>query len=136
MTKRSVPLRVSDVMVREVVAAGKNTPVKEAANSMYEKRVGSVVVVDEAGKPVGIVTERDLVYVCAKGLSADTPIWMVMTENPITIGEDALLLDAVEKMRSLNVRHLPVVDREGKLVGIISVRDVLDLAALLIRIRE
>jgi CBS domain-containing protein len=136
MIKRSVPLRVSDVMVREVVTAGKNTPVKEAANSMYEKRVGSVVVVDEAGKPVGIVTERDLVYVCAKGLSADTPIWMVMTENPITIGEDALLLDAVEKMRSLNVRHLPVVDREGKLVGIISVRDVLDLAALLIRIRE
>jgi CBS domain-containing protein len=136
MTKRSVPLRVSDVMVREVVTAGKNTPLKEAANSMYEKRVGSVVVVDEAGKPVGIVTERDLVYVCAKGLSADTPIWMVMTENPITIGEDALLLDAVEKMRSLNVRHLPVVDKEGKLVGIISVRDVLDLAAFLIRIRE
>jgi CBS domain-containing protein len=136
MTKRSVPLRVSDVMVREVVTAGKNTPLKEAANSMYEKRVGSVVVVDEAGKPVGIVTERDLVYACAKGLSADTPIWMVMTENPITIGEDALLLDAVEKMRSLNVRHLPVVDKEGKLVGIISVRDVLDLAAFLIRIRE
>jgi len=136
MAKRSVPLRVSDVMVREVVTAGKNTPIKEAANSMYEKRVGSVVVVDEAGKPVGIVTERDLVYVCAKGLSADTPIWMVMTENPITIGEDALLLDAVEKMRSLNVRHLPVVDKEGKLVGIISVRDVLDLAAFLIRIRE
>lgn len=136
MTKRSVPLRVSDVMVREVVTAGKNTPLKVAANSMYEKRVGSVVVVDEAGKPVGIVTERDLVYVCAKGLSADTPIWMVMTENPITIGEDALLLDAVEKMRSLNVRHLPVVDKEGKLVGIISVRDVLDLAAFLIRIRE
>jgi len=136
MTKRSVPLRVSDVMVREVVTAGKNTPLKEVANSMYEKRVGSVVVVDEAGKPVGIVTERDLVYVCAKGLSADTPIWMVMTENPITIGEDALLLDAVEKMRSLNVRHLPVVDKEGKLVGIISVRDVLDLAAFLIRIRE
>jgi len=136
MTKRSVPLRVSDVMVREVVTAGKNTPLKEAANSMYEKRVGSVVVVDEAGKPVGIVTERDLVYACAKGLSADTPIWMVMTENPITIGEDALLLDAVEKMRSLNVRHLPVVDKEGKLVGIISVRDVLDLAAFLIKIRE
>ncbi|MFP3291255.1 MAG: CBS domain-containing protein [Thermoproteus sp.] len=136
MTKRSVPLRVSDVMVREVVTAGKNTPLKEAANSMYEKKVGSVVVVDEAGKPVGIVTERDLVYVCAKRLSADTPIWMVMTENPITIGEDALLLDAVEKMRSLNVRHLPVVDKEGKLVGIISVRDVLDLAAFLIRIRE
>ena len=136
MTKRSVPLRVSDVMVREVVTAGKNTPLKEAANSMYEKRVGSVVVVDEAGKPVGIVTERDLVYACAKGLSADTPIWMVMTENPITIGEDALLLDAMEKMRSLNVRHLPVVDKEGKLVGIISVRDVLDLAAFLIRIRE
>ncbi|AEA12381.1 signal-transduction protein [Thermoproteus uzoniensis 768-20] len=136
MPRRAVPLRVSDVMVREVVTAGKNTPVKEVANSMYEKKIGSVVVVDEAGRPVGIVTERDLVYVCAKGLSADTPIWMVMTENPVTIAEDAPLLDAVEKMRELNVRHLPVVDKEGKLVGILSVRDVLDLAAFLIRIRE
>ncbi|MGC8583885.1 MAG: CBS domain-containing protein [Thermoproteus sp.] len=136
MPRRAVPLRVSDVMVREVVTAGKNTPVKDVASSMYEKKIGSVVVVDEAGKPVGIVTERDLVYVCAKGLSADTPIWMVMTENPVTIAEDAPLLDAVEKMRELNVRHLPVVDKEGKLVGILSVRDVLDLAAFLIRIRE
>ncbi len=129
-------MRVSDVMVREVVSMGKDAKLREAANTMYEKKIGSIVVVDESGKPVGIVTERDVVYACAKGLSADTPIWMIMTENPVTIGEDAPLVDAVEKMRELNVRHLPVVSKEGKLVGILSVRDVLDLAAFLIRIRE
>lgn len=136
MPKRAIPLRVSDVMVREVVAVGKDARLKEIANLMYERRIGSVVVVDEAGKPAGIVTERDVVYACAKGLSADTPVWMVMTENPVTINEDAQLIDAVEKMRELNVRHLPVVNKEGKLVGILSVRDVLDLAAFLVRIRE
>ncbi|MEZ0248087.1 MAG: CBS domain-containing protein [Thermoproteus sp.] len=136
MPRRALPLRVSDVMIKEVVTAGKNAPLKDVANTMYEKKVGSVVVVDEAGRPAGIVTERDVVYACAKGLSADTPAWMIMTENPITIGEDAELVEAIEKMRSLNVRHLPVVNKDGRLVGIISVRDVLDLATFLLKIRE
>ncbi|MEL9990030.1 MAG: CBS domain-containing protein [Thermoproteus sp.] len=136
MPRRALPLRVSDVMIREVVTAGKNALLKDVANTMYEKRVGSVVVVDEAGRPVGIVTERDVVYACAKGLSADTPAWMIMTENPVTIGEEAELVEAIEKMRNLNVRHLPVVNKDGKLVGIISVRDVLDLATFLLKIRE
>ncbi|CCC81779.1 CBS domain-containing protein [Thermoproteus tenax] len=136
MPKRAIPLRVSDVMVREVVTAGKNTPLREVANTMYEKRIGSVVITDESGRVAGIVTERDVVYACARGMSPDSPIWMIMTESPITIEPEAPLLEAVEKMRNLNARHLPVVDKEGRPIGILSMRDVLDLASLLIKIRE
>jgi len=133
--RREIPLRVSDIMVRDVVTAKKDEKIKDVALKMYEKKVGSVVVVDEEGKPVGIITERDMVYVCARGLSPDTPAWMVMTENPITISENALVTEAMEKMRQLDIRHLPVVDSTGKLVGIISFRDVLDTAVLLTSIR-
>lgn len=134
--KRHLPLRVSDIMAREVVTGRKETPLKELAKAMYDNRVGSVVIVDEAGRPVGIVTERDMVYACARGLSGDTPAFMVMTENPITVPEDSLVVDAMEKMRSLNVRHLPVVDKEGKVVGMISFRDLIDFASILLRLRE
>jgi len=133
--RREIPLRVSDIMVRDVVTARKDEKIKDVALKMYEKKVGSVVIVDEEGKPVGIITERDMVYVCARGLSPDTPAWMVMTENPITISENALVTEAMEKMRQLDIRHLPVVDSTGKLVGIISFRDVLDTALLLTSIR-
>jgi len=133
--RREIPLRVSDIMIKEVVTAKQDERIKDVAIRMYEKKVGSVVVVDEEGKPVGIITERDMVYVCARGLSPDTPAWMVMTENPITISENALVTEAMEKMRQLDIRHLPVVDSTGKLVGIISFRDVLDTALLLTSIR-
>jgi len=133
--RREIPLRVSDIMVRDVVTARKDEKIRDVAIRMYEKKVGSVVVVDEEGKPVGIITERDMVYVCARGLSPDTPAWMVMTENPVTISENALVTEAMEKMRQLDIRHLPVVDSTGKLVGIISFRDVLDTALLLTSIR-
>jgi len=133
--RREVPLRISDIMVKDVVTAKKDEKIKDVALKMYEKKVGSVVVVDEEGKPVGIITERDMVYVYARGLSPDTPAWMVMTENPVTISENALVTEAMEKMRQLDIRHLPVVDSTGKLVGIVSFRDLLDIALLLMSIR-
>ncbi len=58
--RREFPLRVSDIMVKTVITVGKDASVREVASKMYEGKVGSVVVVDE-GKPVGIVTERDIV---------------------------------------------------------------------------
>jgi CBS domain-containing protein len=81
--RREVPLRVADIMVKEVVTAKEHDKIRDVAIRMYEKRVGSVVVVDDEGKPIGIVTERDMVYVVARALAPDTPVWMVMTENPV-----------------------------------------------------
>jgi CBS domain-containing protein len=130
--RREVPLRVADIMVKEVVTAKEHDKIRDVAIRMYEKRVGSVVVVDDEGKPIGIVTERDMVYVVARALAPDTPVWMVMTENPVVINENALVTEAMEKMRMQNIRHLPVVNDEGKLVGMISFRDIMDFTAVLL----
>jgi CBS domain-containing protein len=130
--RRELPLRVADIMVKEVVTAKEHDKIRDVAIRMYEKRVGSVVVVDDEGKPIGIVTERDMVYVVARPLAPDTPVWMVMTENPVVINENALVTEAMEKMRVQNIRHLPVVNDEGKLVGMISFRDIMDFTAVLL----
>ncbi|MCC6066353.1 MAG: CBS domain-containing protein [Pyrobaculum sp.] len=130
--RRELPLRVSDIMVKDVVTAKENDKIRDVAIRMYEKKIGSVVVVDDEGKPIGIVTERDLVYVVARALTPDTPAWMVMTENPVVINENALVTEAMEKMRELNIRHLPVADTSSKLVGMVSFRDIIDFTAVLL----
>jgi CBS domain-containing protein len=130
--RRELPLRVSDIMVKDVVTAKENDKIRDVAIRMYEKKIGSVVIVDDEGKPIGIVTERDLVYVVARALTPDTPAWMVMTENPVVIYENALVTEAMEKMRELNIRHLPVVDASGRLVGMVSFRDIVDFTAVLL----
>jgi CBS domain-containing protein len=134
--RRELPLRVSDIMVKDVVTAKENDKIRDIAIRMYEKKIGSVVVVDDEGKPIGIVTERDLVYVVARALAPDTPVWMVMTEDPIVINENALVTEAMEKMRVQNIRHLPVVNAEGKLVGMISFRDIVDFTAVLMSLTK
>ena len=55
-----------------------------------------------------------------------------MTENPVVINENALVTEAMEKMRELNIRHLPVVDASGRLVGMVSFRDIVDFTAVLL----
>ncbi|MGC8612661.1 MAG: CBS domain-containing protein [Conexivisphaera sp.] len=130
--RREMPLRVSDIMVRDVQTVGREEPLSEITRRMHEHRIGSVVVVDESGRPLGIVTERDIVYACARGLPSTTPAWMVMTEDPITVKDTDLVTEAIGKMREADVRHLPVVDSQGKLVGIVSFRDFMDLASILL----
>ncbi len=104
-----------------------STSISEVANLMFSMGVGSVMVVDEGGSIVGIFTERDLVRLVATGkFSADLQVYSVMTRNPITIEPNALVYDALRKMRDYNIRHLPVVDSENKPIGMVSVRDILD----------
>jgi CBS domain-containing protein len=123
-------------MVKDVVTAKENDKIRDVAIRMYEKKIGSVVIVDDEGKPIGIVTERDMVYVVARALAPDTPVWMVMTEDPIVINENALVTEAMEKMRVQNIRHLPVINAEGKLVGMISFRDIVDFTAVLMSLTK
>ncbi|MGC9009866.1 MAG: CBS domain-containing protein [Sulfolobales archaeon] len=130
--RRSLPLRVSDIMTRDVATATENATLSSIAAIMYERGIGSVVIVDEENKPIGIVTERDIVYAVAKNLRRDAPAWSFMTENPVVVKESDLITDAMEKMRELNIRHLPVVNEEGKLVGMVSFRDIVDSASLLL----
>ncbi len=115
---------VRDVMRRSLVKASPEDTVRVAVNLMASNRVGSVLVVDNGGL-VGIFTERDLVYHLHRGGSLDDPLRDVMTRSPITVREDESLWKALLLMVEHGIRHLPVVDREGRLAGVVSVRDAL-----------
>jgi CBS domain-containing protein len=97
---------------------------------MRDQQVGSVVVVD-AHRPVGILTDRDLtVRVLAAGLDPGTTrVSEVMTPSPTTVREDATIVDAVGAMRAGRFRRLPVIRSDGRLVGILTLDDVLAMAA-------
>ena len=92
----------------------------EACRQMSERRVGSVAVVDEAGRLVGIFTGRDAVSrVLARGRdAATTPLADVMTRNPAHMSPERSAVDALRLMWDGGFRHLPLV-KHGKVVGVV-----------------
>jgi len=119
-------LKVRHIMVENVVTARDNITAKRAIEMLYKKHVGSIVVTDDEEKCMGIFTERDAIRIVAQKVSLDTPLKKVMTKKVVTIGEDATLEEARRRIVSHGIRHLPVVDQEGKLVGLLAVRGFLD----------
>lgn len=118
--------RVSDLMLRNPRTIRVGQTVGEAVDVMAELNIGAIPVVDEEGNLVGIFTERDLLRrVAAKRLPLDeTSIDEVMTHNPVSVSEDTGLEEAKEIMARIKARHLPVVDKDGKLIGIVSLSDI------------
>ena len=95
---------------------------------MREQGVGSVVVVDQRSRPVGIFTKHDLVRVFAEDLRG-TPVSAAMTRDPIALPAHALAYEAALAMVEQRVRHV-LVTEDGKLVGVISERDLFSLQRL------
>jgi CBS domain-containing protein len=127
-------MTIGELCTREVVFASREATVRTAAVLMREHHVGCVVLVNEVNGrriPTGVVTDRDIVVaVTALGLDPDViRAGDVAASKLVELREDASITDAVSAMRSKGVRRLPVVDREGALVGIIAADDVLSLLA-------
>jgi CBS domain-containing protein len=102
-----------------------------AAERMHQRAVGTLVVVNDAAQPIGIVTDRDLVTrVLAPGrIASDTQLREVMTAAPKTIFENDSIESALTLMRRGNFRRVPVVDSSNKLVGLVTLDDILMLLA-------
>ncbi|MEM0188076.1 MAG: CBS domain-containing protein [Saccharolobus sp.] len=114
---------VKEYMKKNVIVVNKNTTLRDVAKIMTENNVGSVIVVDN-GKPIGIITERDIVRAIGRNKDLNNKAEEIMTSSLITIKEDSPITGALSLMRSYNIRHLPVIDNEGNLKGIISIRDI------------
>ena len=92
---------------------------------MQEHNVGTVVIV-EAARPAGIVTDRDLALALgARRLSPEAPVREVMTRHVLAVPEDTGVFTATRFIQDSNVRRLPVVDREDRVVGVVSLDDLL-----------
>lgn len=117
---------IPDVVPRRNIRTVKEqTSILECAKLMTEIHVAAMIVVDDTGKLIGILTERDMVQrVLAKGLDpVKTTVGKIMTSNPDTLAPDDAALDALELMTSRNYRHLPVVEN-GRCVAMVSIRDL------------
>lgn len=125
---------ISEVCNREVVIVRPDETVLDAAKLMRQHHVGDVVVVEEHGGrrvPVGIVTDRDLVLeVMAPQIDPATlRVSDIVVSDLVAVREDAGLFEAIEYMHAKGVRRLPVVDRSGGLIGILTLDDLIELLA-------
>jgi len=116
---------------REVDLAEADEPVHRVAERMRQRSVGTLVVLDAARTPIGILTDRDLVtrVLAERRDPLETRVRDVMTRRPRTISEGASIGTALATMRSGAFRRLPVVDAQKRLVGLLALDDVLRLLA-------
>jgi CBS domain-containing protein len=117
--------------MRSVDTAGVRESAADAARRMRERQVGTLVVVDEAAHPMGLITDRDIAMrVVAGGREAHrTSVADIMTPMPTAVLEDTSIESALGTMRVGRMRRLPVIDGNGALVGIVSLDDILALIA-------
>lgn len=124
-------MNVHDILARKKSSAIRTIPpertVEEAVAQLVEHNIGSLIVM-EGERPVGIVTERDILKCCANGMkdSAHTCVSEIMTRDLI-VGEAADTVDYVMGIMTRNrIRHLPIVDEGQSILGMVSIGDVVE----------
>jgi CBS domain-containing protein len=117
-------MKVRDAMSTNVKLAKPNQSIREAAKIMAEIDAG-VLPVSDGDRMVGMITDRDIaVRAVARGLGPETPVREVMTSEVKYAFDDEDLDDVANNMADIKVRRLPVVNRDKRLVGIVSLGDI------------
>jgi CBS domain-containing protein len=124
--RRETDMRIQHLYRREVDVARPQETVQVAAQRMAQREVGTLVVVDAHSRPVGIVTDRDVVtrVVAPRRDPAETTVEDVMTIRPTTVTKDGAAEAALTLMADGGFRRLPVVGADGTLAGVVSLDDV------------
>ena len=124
--------QISGVRLRDCVTVAIDDLAEVAVQEMIRNDRGAVIVVDPSGKIAGIFTERDVLELETRAMvkgGADwrrAPIREVMTPDPVVIERSGTIKEALEKMRTGGFRHLPVADPDGRPLGLVSARDILN----------
>jgi CBS domain-containing protein len=118
---------VRDIMTTGVVTVRPDTSFRELAVKFREHRVSGFPVTADDGTVVGVVSESDLLALAAGHAAGRATASDLMTHPAVTIGPDDLVRTAARLMQSRRVQRLPVVDRDGRLEGIVSRSDVLSV---------
>ena len=121
-------LRVKHLLARkgrDIWSVDSDEPVLVAIQIMADRHVGALPVLRE-GKLAGVISERDYArkVILLGRSSAETPVWQIMSSPVITVGTDDAVRHCMELMTERRIRHLPVVDGSGEMVGMISIGDL------------
>ena len=118
-------MRAKDIMTKDPECCRPDDTAQQAARVMRDRDCGCLPIVDDAGRVVGIVTDRDLaVRGIASGKDPETKLNDLMTPVATCCGPDDDLRDVEKKMAELQVRRIPIVDGGGRCVGIVSQADI------------
>ncbi len=126
MSSRVEQMRVRDLISRpKPITIRKDASMIEAAKLMADERVGFLVVVadDDERKVLGVLSERDIIDAFGYGKD-DVKVEDIMKTNVVYVYEDDPISKAAKLMKEHNIRHLVVLDREEKLVGVLSIKDL------------
>lgn len=127
-------MKTKDLMEVPPTIVPEETTIDEAASAMWEGNIGSVIVVDKAGVMKGIVTERDILFSVTKSLTGKgIPVTSIMSKTSLMASPNENIVTAVDRMTKANVRHLPVVDKDGVPLGMISMRDAMSISEPLLK---
>lgn len=125
--QQSLSMTLGQIVRRTTLQCASHHPLREALTEMHSARVGSIVIVDDAGFPTGIFTERDLLRLAAEGrFEPGKAIGEFMTSRPRTLPTSASAAEAAVLMVKAGIRHVVVVEA-GRLVGVVSERDLFSL---------
>lgn len=115
---------VADLTAAQAVTVPPSATIREAIERMQSAHAGCLFVA-EGDRLVGVFTERDVLKrVLGKGAACDATIQQVLTSSPTTVTPDQSIRDALRKMIDGGYRHLPVVDKRGRILGRVTVREI------------
>ena len=127
---------IDKIIKREPLVISENAKVKDAVELMSRENVGLLVIVDSAGKPIGVISERDIIRALARGKDLNAKVTEVGTVgNLITVSPKDSIYKAALLMNDHKIRHLVVMDGD-KLRGVISIRDIISEERVISRLAE
>jgi MHS family proline/betaine transporter-like MFS transporter len=117
-------LRLNELVRRKPITISGEATIHDVVKIMAEQNIGFLVVV-ENGRMVGVLSERDVVRSLAERGNLSVKVSDICKRDIITLQEDATLEEAAEKMGKHGIRHIVVVNKSGELIGVVSVRDLI-----------
>ena len=127
---RTNKISVKELMIKNVISVESSDSLQNVAKKLYLKRVGSAIVM-ENDKPVGIITNRDIVNCIGSfDMSLESPASKIMSSPLIYVNPDESIIEVAEIMTSKNIRKIPVIVN-NKVLGIISASDLVVIFTML-----
>lgn len=136
--KTEFDMKISEIMTKQVISITPQTSAEVCAKLMIEHSIGSVVVVDEDGVTIGIITKENLIrhVIAKKAIAEQIKASEIMSYPVITIDKKLTLTEAMEKMFKKSIRHLVITDSDGKVKGICTDTDIFKVVPQLIFLEQ
>lgn len=115
---------IGTVMTANPASCSPETPIRQVAQLMIDNDCGQIPVVDGSGRPMGVVTDRDIAVRLVAAGKTDATAADAMSTPCQSVAADCSVQDAVKLMESGKIRRVPVVDGDGRLAGIVSIADL------------